>query len=271
VSDDSNGRYDLTGSNFNDVYNLGRALDSLDRINGNSTFVDADADVLSANVTGLSFATGALNITNVETINLAVDAGLDAQLDMQNVTEASVINVTGGSGATFLEVVNARGTWNAATFAGALSVESLDNFNATGGSLDDSLRVLGTDFGGATLNGKGGNDTLAGGNGADTFRFDTALGTTGIDTIEDFDVDIGDVLQLENSIFAALTAGVAPSFLASAGAPMATDPFNLKYNILNGALYYDADAGGAGAAQQIAVVTFGTGFPLLTADDFVVT
>jgi Ca2+-binding RTX toxin-like protein len=56
------------------------------------------------------------------------------------------------------------------------------------------------------LRGSTGNDTLTGGAGLDIFRFSSALnGSTNVDTVTDFN-PADDILQLENSIFAKLTA-----------------------------------------------------------------
>lgn len=75
--------------------------------------------------------------------------------------------------------------------------------------------ILGTGGGADTLNGNAGNDTLSGGAGSDTlnggigsdlFRFDAVLNaTTNMDTIIDYSI-ADDTIQLENAIFATLTA-----------------------------------------------------------------
>lgn len=123
------------------------------------------------------------------------------------------------------------------------------------------------------LNGYGGNDILDGGLGAnvltgglgkDIFKFTTA---GHIDTITDFLV-IDDTIQLENAIFTALaTTGIlaVDQFLIGTQALDSND--YLIYNNLTGALLYDADASGAGAAAQIAILATGLS---LTNADFVV-
>ena len=81
---------------------------------------------------------------------------------------------------------------------------------------------------------------------------------------------VDDTIQLENGIFASLVATgtlAAGSFVSGAGA-VATDANDyIVYNSTTGALYYDADANGAGLAQQFANLT---GNPAITAADFVV-
>jgi Ca2+-binding RTX toxin-like protein len=80
-----------------------------------------------------------------------------------------------------------------------------------------------------------------------------------------------DKIQLENAIFTALTATGAlgaTKLRSGAGISAAADSDDyLIYNTSTGALYYDADGNGGGAAVQFAVLT---GNPLLTAGDFVV-
>ena len=107
-------------------------------------------------------------------------------------------------------------------------------------------------------------NTLTGGAGKDTFKFTT---TSDIDTITDFAV-IDDTIQLDNYIFAALkTEGTqsAGKFVIGTQALDAND--FIIYNDVTGALLYDADGSGGGAALTIA--TIGTGFAM-THSDFVV-
>jgi Ca2+-binding RTX toxin-like protein len=109
--------------------------------------------------------------------------------------------------------------------------------------------------------------------GSDIVRFDALLdATTNRDTISDFNVT-DDTIQLENAVFTTLaTLGTlaAGSFRAGAGITSAADANDyLIYNSSSGALYYDADGNGAGAAAvQFAVLT---GAPVLSNLDFVVT
>jgi Ca2+-binding RTX toxin-like protein len=119
------------------------------------------------------------------------------------------------------------------------------------------------------LFGQGGNDTMTGGAGADRFRFDTSLATAGIDTITDF-APGSDSISLNLSAFAALTAGPGGSLPASAfvtGTAALDADDRIIYNSATGALFYDADGNGAGAASQFATLT---GAPALTASDIVV-
>ncbi|RVU16135.1 beta strand repeat-containing protein [Methylobacterium oryzihabitans] len=117
------------------------------------------------------------------------------------------------------------------------------------------------------LNGRGGADTLTGGYGVDTFVFDTALVTGGIDHITDF-VSGSDKVELSSGVFAALPKGAlnAAAFKdLSAGPVDASD--RILYDRASGGLFYDADGSGAGARTQFAILD---GAPALVAGDFLV-
>lgn len=124
-----------------------------------------------------------------------------------------------------------------------------------------------------TLIGGLGNDTLTGGTGADYFVFNTTPnGILNKDTITDFNV-VDDTIRLENSIFTKLvTTGTLNSsmFRSGAGITTAGDSNDyIIYNTTSGVLYYDADANGAAAAVQIALIGTST-HAALTNADFVV-
>jgi len=141
---------------------------------------------------------------------------------------------------------------------------------ANGNGLDN---VLAGNAGANTMNARGGNDVIDGGLGADTltgeagqdiFRFTTALGGGNVDTITDFSV-ADDTIQLDHAIFAAAgAAGVltAGAFFAGTAAHDADD--RIVYDATTGALFYDADGNGAGAAIQFA--TIGTGLAVISSD-----
>lgn len=104
------------------------------------------------------------------------------------------------------------------------------------------------------LNGGLGNDTLTGDLGFDAFVFDTALGRANVDTITDFDV-ASDVIQLSNTVFAALAAeGVLTAAAFQVGAAAADADDRIIYNSSTGALSYDVDGTGARAAVRFAVL-----------------
>ncbi len=142
--------------------------------------------------------------------------------------------------------------------------------NGTGNTLDNQLtgnsaiNTLSGGLGNDRIDGLGGSDTLTGGAGKDTFVFSTAPSAINIDKITDFSV-IDDTIALSVSVFKALSIGSlsAADFVIGARAGDASD--RIIYNSSTGALYYDADGSGSGAAQQIASLSKGLA---LTAADF---
>ena len=116
-----------------------------------------------------------------------------------------------------------------------------------------------------TLIGNGGNDTLYGGAGADAFVFSTTLGGGNVDSIVGFSV-VDDIIHLDVSVFTGIGLGVlaANAFVIGAAALDADD--RIIYNAATGALFYDADGDGAGAAVQFATLAPGLGG--LTSADF---
>ena len=98
------------------------------------------------------------------------------------------------------------------------------------------------------------------------FRF-TSTPTANVDTLTNFSV-ADDTLQLENAVFKKLAApGVLkPANFVKVGAPHDLNDY-VVYNATTGALSYDADGNGVGAAQQIALLG---GNLALTNADFVI-
>jgi len=125
--------------------------------------------------------------------------------------------------------------------------------NATGNSAANAL----TGNNAANLlNGMAGSDTLVGGGGADDFLFTTALGATNVDVILDLQTGVDDIV-LENAVFTGLAVGAlaAGAFRTGAAAVDADD--RILYDPTTGALYFDADGSGAGAAVQFASLQAG--------------
>jgi serralysin len=105
-----------------------------------------------------------------------------------------------------------------------------------------------------TLAGAGGNDTLIGGAGNDNFVF-AESGTANADQITDF-APGADKLALDSDAFGLSEGNFAAGdarFFAGAAAHDADD--RVIYNSSTGQLYYDADGIGAGAAQLVATLT----------------
>lgn len=160
------------------------------------------------------------------------------------------INGGGGHDRLFGEAGNDKldgGTGNDKLYGGA------GNDTLIGGTGNDKL------WGGL------GNDILTGGSGADTFIFDSKLGSTNIDTIKDFSVK-DDTIWLDDDIFKKVgKVGdlAADAFHIGTKAGDAED--RIIYNKSTGKLYYDADGTGSAAAVHFATLTKGLA---LTAADF---
>jgi len=178
----------------------------------------------------------------------------------------SSAQATGGSGSdTLLRIENLGGGSQHDQLTGNGTANRLDgaagNDTVSGGAGNDLL------LGGL------GNDRLSGGSGKDVFRFDTRPNASGnLDRITDFNVR-DDTLQLENAVFTSLTAVGAlaqGSLRAGNGGPSARDANDyLIYNRTTGALYYDADGNGSGAAA-VHFATLPSGLALSNLD-FLVT
>ena len=83
-----------------------------------------------------------------------------------------------------------------------------------------------------------------------------------VDTIFDFEAGV-DKIRLDDAVFAGVTsANLASVFVAGTAAQDADD--RIIYDPATGALYYDGDGNGAGAAIQFATLT---GAPLISASD----
>jgi hypothetical protein len=117
------------------------------------------------------------------------------------------------------------------------------------------------------LDGGEGRDVLTGGSGSDIFRFTSLPVAANADKITDFSV-VNDRIQLENDWFNRLTTGAlkAANFVTAAAAHDSND--YVIYNPATGALLYDADGSGAGAAVRIALL--GVDLALTSADIVVI-
>ncbi len=141
---------------------------------------------------------------------------------------------------------------------------TLTNINLTGS--DIGQEILGNN-GSNRIDGKEGADTLRSFGGNDTFVFSTALISSNVDTIVDFDV-LRDRFELKADIFTGLTKGQfisAAQFAANTSGLATTADHRIIYETDTGNLYFDADGNGAGARKHFAIVTPDLA---LNADDF---
>ena len=116
------------------------------------------------------------------------------------------------------------------------------------------------------LDGKGGADVLQGFGGADGFTFTTELGGGSVDRILDFEAGVDKIL-LDDAVFAGLAPGALAAGAFRTGAAAADADDRIIYDSATGALLFDADGNGAGAAIQFATLT---GAPPISAGDFAV-
>ena len=95
------------------------------------------------------------------------------------------------------------------------------------------------------------------------FHFTSELGVGNVDRVMDF-VSQSDIIGLDDAIFGGMVLGrlSASAFVAGTKALDADD--RIIYNAANGALYYDADGNGAGAAIYFA--NLGAGTTLIASD-----
>lgn len=118
------------------------------------------------------------------------------------------------------------------------------------------------------IDGKGGNDTLVGRLGADTFASTTALGSGNIDRIHDFSA-AEDSIRLDDAVFAGLAPGAlaAGAFRTGTAALDADD--RIIFDPVTRKLYFDPDGFGGAAQVQFALVV-GPDLNLSAADFFVI-
>lgn len=259
----------LWGSDFNDTLRGNSAAntlwgdegnDTLYGRNGNDVLNGGDGNDIFVGGAGADSHQGGSGTDRAQYSDAA--AGLTADL------QVAASNTGIAAGDTYDSVEGLYGSNFADTLRGDASANTLwgsgGNDTLHGRSANDT--VNGGD-GDDVLAGGHGNDSLIGGAGQDGFLFDAALSAaTNLDRISDFSV-ADDTVRLDNDIFAALAAGVLDAAAFRIGAAAADASDRIIYNSATGALLYDADGNGAGAAVQFAVMTTGLA---LTSNDFLV-
>jgi Ca2+-binding RTX toxin-like protein len=237
----------LFGAGGNDILNGGVGWDSLNGGSGNDTLngglgidtmrggVGNDTYVVDSDFDYVFEAAGTAN--GHDTIRSSVSCNLNSHAGLHNIED---LTLTGSA--------NIFGTGNA-----------LDNY-ITGNN------------GNNTLNGGLGADTLNGGVGSDAYLFNTALGAGNIDLVA-FTPGI-DQIRLDDDIFNNLGqvpgALLATSFKANFEGKAKEADDRVVYNTMTGALYYDPDGNGAGAATQFATLGGILGPPQISVLDFLV-
>jgi Ca2+-binding RTX toxin-like protein len=137
---------------------------------------------------------------------------------------------------------------------------------------DGAAQTLTGQGGSDTLWGAGGADTLWGATGTDTFVF-REMGTANADRISDFATG-ADKLHLDDAAFTAI--GAMGNFASGDGRFVANSSGTAQdagdrviFNSSTGALYYDADGSGTGAAAQL-IATVQSGATVAAADIVVI-
>jgi Ca2+-binding RTX toxin-like protein len=242
--DGNSGANTLSGLDGSDLLRGGGGNDTLKGGAGGDTLGGGDGNDLLAGGMGADYLSGGLGSDTASYVGASAGIAVNLAAPASNAGEAA--------GDTFNSVENLEGSGFGDRLTGNAAANVIKGLN-------------GTD----QINGGGGSDTLAGGTGKDVFVFSAALGASNVDTITDFS-PIDDTIQLENSIFAALTNTGTPSssyFRANAtGTAQDANDF-IVYETGTGKLFYDADGSGAGVAIQFAVLA---GHPAITDADFVV-
>jgi Ca2+-binding RTX toxin-like protein len=268
----------MFGGTGNDTY----VVDSYDDVvvehvnEGNDSVITHLNHVLEANVENItltgetsSFADGnALDNVIIGNAGDNVLSGLDGDDYIDG--GAGADQMFGGTGNDTYVVDNAGDVIGESADQGTDTVEAsvnyalgnnLENLTLTGSAaIDGTGNALGN-----TITGNAAANVLSGGAGADTFVFNTALGSGNVDTLSDFEAGV-DMIHLDQGIFAGLGAGaLAASAFAFGTAGDGDD--RIIYDQDSGALYFDIDGSGEGAQVQFAQLDAGLG---MTHSDFFV-
>ena len=197
---------------------------------------------------------------------LIVSSGLSVELDIYESWIASSKTINNGTtllrshgfNVNLSAIKSGNGFEITNTSAQASFIGSQKNDILNGGT--------GTD----TLNGHLGNDTLVGNSGADIFVFNTKLNArTNVDIIEGFEQGT-DIIHLDDAVFRKLkNINLSADNIYVVGAARDLNGKNdfLVYNNSTGALLYDADGSGKGAAIQFATLI---GVNTISVDDFAI-
>ncbi|HEY9690604.1 MAG TPA: Calx-beta domain-containing protein [Oculatellaceae cyanobacterium] len=220
----------LDGGAGNDILNGGAGADTMIGNAGNDTYIVDNAQDIT---------TEALN-EGTDTVQSNITWTVADNLENLTLTGTAAINGTGN------ELSNSI-TGNAAA-----------NMLTGNSGIDTLTGMAGNDI----LVGGFGNDLLTGGTGTDSFRFNAA--NEGVDTIKDFTVAQGDIIQILGTGFGGgLVAGTLSANMFGSGAGVSA-PTNgdqrFIYNTTNRNLFFDADGNGSGfATTQIATLTGAVG------------
>jgi Ca2+-binding RTX toxin-like protein len=228
--------------------------------NAGNNFLDGGKDNFSDTlIGGLGNDTYVLGSSTGATIDTVTDSGGLSDTITSEITR-TLASYTSIENLTLIGSVAANGTGNGSD-------------NVIKGNL--AANVIDGGLGADTISGGAGNDTLTGGAGLDIFIFNAQLSAaTNKDVITDFTA-VDDTIKLENTglgLFTTLALGnlAATAFAANATGATTTAAQKIIYNTATGALYYDADGNGVGAAIQFATLGSVTHPTITNADFFVI-
>jgi Ca2+-binding RTX toxin-like protein len=213
--------YVLPASNVENLVYLGTAAASLtgNALDNHITGGDS-ADELAGGLGNDTYYVGLGGDTIIE----APDAGID-----------TIVTANGSYAITAANVENL-------VFVGT------GDFAGRGNALSNQITSgAGSDL----LDGREGDDVLIGGTGADYFLFDTALVPHNVDTLSDF-LSGQDRILLDHGVFNALGMGVLDPAAFVVGTAAQSPEDRIVYDPASGAVWYDADGNGSGAAVQFA-------------------
>ncbi|MBN8605809.1 MAG: M10 family metallopeptidase C-terminal domain-containing protein [Caulobacterales bacterium] len=185
---------------------------------------------------------------SVAAVSVDLQSGVYSGGDAAGDTLISIENLSGSGHADFL-----YGNASANTLHGQGGADQL--FGRGGAD------ILNGGNGDDQLTGGDGADTLNGGAGVDAFIFVSTPGAD-IDTISDFSV-VDDSIWLDSAAFG-LAAGTLSAAAFVVGTAASDAAHRIIYNSTTGALFFDADGDGAGAAVQFAQLL--TGLSLANSD-----
>ncbi|MCR6501357.1 hypothetical protein MUO32_20185 [Shinella sp. CPCC 101442] len=279
ILDGKSGADVMYGGTGNDAFHVSVAEDVVvetsgqgtDRILSEVDYVLASGVSIEVLSTRSYAGTAAIDLTGNELAQRIVgNAGANILLGMGG---ADILNgglgadrLDGGSGAdtaTYTDAAkgvtaNLKSPSSNTNDAKGDSYSSIENL--MGGRHNDIL--VGNDGANTVAGGKGddriagglGKDVLAGNSGADIFVFNTKLGSTNIDTIDDFSVK-DDTIWLDDDIFTkAGKAGDLSSAAFYIGTKAHDASDRIIYDSSSGKLWYDADGTGAIKPIQFALL-----------------
>ncbi|HEY6898862.1 MAG TPA: Ig-like domain-containing protein [Rhodocyclaceae bacterium] len=230
-------------------------VENLDASNTGSTLLNLNGNGLSNTLTGNAAANVLNGGAGKGTADSLIGGGGDDTYVVNSVNDKVIEQSGGGTDLVRVNLATAGSTYMLADNVENGRVVSTAAINLTGNALDNTL------IGNAaanTLDGGGGHDTLTGGAGRDLFVFHALPGSDNSVVVTDF-LHHGDHVDLDPAVFGALfnadgslKAAEFSSGTSLAAAQAGNSAAHLLYDAKTGNLYFDADAGGATAAVQIA-------------------